>query len=108
MKTATGKIKRKEEINKVIVYSSKQSKNTIKLEENNILEEIKNILHKQLGIEEKQITADTNIYDLGADSLDKVEIILTIEKDFNIKIPKEMTIKIRSVKDIMFAIKTFS
>ena len=108
LKTATGKIKRKEEINKVIVYSSKQNETTIQLEENDILESIKEILYKQLGIEERQITTDTNIYDLGADSLDKVEIILAVEKDFNIKIPKEMTIKIRSVKDIMFAIKTFS
>ena len=108
LKTATGKIKRKEEINKVIVYSSKQNETTIQLEENDILESIKEILYKQLGIEEKQITTDSNIYDLGADSLDKVEIILAVEKDFNIKIPKEMTIKIRSVKDIMFAIKTFS
>ena len=71
------------------------------------MENIKEILHKQLGIEEEQITTDTNIYDLGADSLDKVEIILAIEKEFNIKIPKEITIKIRSVKDIMFMIKIF-
>lgn len=107
LKTATGKIKRKEEIDKVVVYSSKQNENTIQLEENDILENIKEILHKQLGIEEEQITTDTNIYDLGADSLDKVEIILAIEKEFNIKIPKEITIKIRSVKDIMFMIKIF-
>lgn len=101
LKTPTGKIKRKEEIEKVRLHSYKQTSNIKDVIDNDITKRVKEILSKQLGIDIQQIGEETNIYDLGADSLDKVEIILAIEKEFNIKVPKEISVKMNTVKDIL-------
>ena len=103
LKTPTGKIKRKEEIEKVKLYSYKQTSNlkdVIDID-NDITKRVKKILSKQLGIDEQKISEETNIHDLGADSLDKVEIILAVEKEFAIKVPKEISVKMNTVKDIV-------
>ena len=101
LKTPTGKIKRKEEIEKVRLYSYKQTSNLKDVIDNDIAKSVKEILSKQLGIDVQQIKEDSNIYDLGADSLDKVEIILAVEKVFDIKVPKEVSTKMNTVKDIL-------
>ncbi len=53
-------------------------------------DKIKNIIIDKLGVEENKITADANfINDLGADSLDQVELIMQLEEEFNIEISDE-------------------
>ena len=53
-------------------------------------DKIKNIIMDKLGVEESKITMDANfINDLGADSLDQVELIMQLEEEFDIEITDE-------------------
>ena len=59
---------------------------------------IKDIVIDKLGVDETKVTSDAKfIDDLGADSLDTVELIMQFEDDFNIEIPDEDAEKILSV-----------
>ena len=59
---------------------------------------IKNIVIDKLGVDETKVTSEAKfIEDLGADSLDTVELIMQFEDDFNIEIPDEDAEKILSV-----------
>lgn len=63
-------------------------------------ERIKQIIVEQLGVDEGEVTPSANfIDDLGADSLDTVELVMAFEEAFDIEIPDEDAEKIRSVKD---------
>ncbi len=63
-------------------------------------EKVKGIAAEQLGVDEAEISIDsTFIDDLGADSLDIVELIMAFEEEFNIEIPDEIAEKIKTVKD---------
>ena len=63
---------------------------------------VKEILSKQLGVDAGKITMETNIAtDLGADSLDLVEILMSIEDEFAISIPDEAIPSIKTVKDLV-------
>ena len=63
-------------------------------------EKVKNIIIEQLGVEEKQVTPEASfIDDLGADSLDTVELVMAFEEAFDIEIPDEDAEKIMTVKD---------
>ena len=65
-------------------------------------ERIKEIIVEQLGVDEAQITPDASfIDDLGADSLDTVELVMAFEEEFDIEIPDEDAEKIRTVKDVI-------
>jgi acyl carrier protein len=65
-------------------------------------ERIKEIIVEQLGVDESQITPDASfIDDLGADSLDTVELVMAFEEEFDIEIPDEDAEKIRTVKDVI-------
>lgn len=56
----------------------------------------------QLGVDESQVTEDASfVDDLGADSLDTVELIMAFEEEFDIEIPDEDAQKIKTVKDVM-------
>lgn len=99
LKTPTGKIKRKEEIEKIKLHSRRDTSASTDYRDDEILKNVKEILSKQLGI--GGIREDADFVELGADSLDKVEIILAVEKKFNIKISKEMSSKMNTVKDIV-------
>ena len=66
------------------------------------LEKIKPMIAEEFGIDEAQITADTRIIeDLGADSLDLVDMLTIIEDDFNIVIPDEAAMNMRTVGDVV-------
>ncbi|MBS7142227.1 MAG: acyl carrier protein [Veillonella sp.] len=55
---------------------------------------------EQLGVDEAEVTIDsTFIDDLGADSLDIVELIMAFEEEFNVEIPDDVAEKIKTVKD---------
>ena len=67
--------------------------------------EIKNriveIIANQLGIEVDDVTAEASVIDdLGADSLDVVELVMALEEEFDLEIPDEEAEKIRSVQNI--------
>jgi len=62
--------------------------------------QIVDIIAKQLQIDEDQVTSDASFMDdLGADSLDTVELIMALEEEFDIEIPDSDAEKIRTVQD---------
>jgi len=67
---------------------------------------VKAIIVDKLGIDESEVTNEANFAnDLGADSLDTVELIMEFEKEFNIAIPDDQAEKIGSVSDAIGYIK---
>ena len=67
-----------------------------------MLEKIKSIVADQLGVDEDQVTEDASfIDDLGADSLDTVELIMAFEEEFDVEIRDEDAQKIKTVKDVI-------
>lgn len=65
-----------------------------------VVENVKKIIVEQLGVEESQVTEDAKfVEDLGADSLDTVELVMALEEEFSIEIPDEDAEKIASVGD---------
>jgi acyl carrier protein len=65
-------------------------------------EKVKDIIEKELGVEREKLTDDASfIEDLGADSLDNVELVMEFEKEFNIDIPDEDAEKLKTVGDAM-------
>jgi len=63
-------------------------------------EQIKEIISKQLGVDSAKVTNEASfIDDLGADSLDTVELVMAFEESFNIEIPDEDAEKILKVQD---------
>lgn len=71
-----------------------------------IEERVKKIVSEQLGIEDEDITSESSfVEDLGADSLDTVELVMAFEEEFKIEIPDEDAEKILSVKNAIDYIK---
>ncbi len=73
--------------------------------------EIKNriieIIANQLGIEEEDVAGDASVVDdLGADSLDVVELVMALEEEFNLEIPDEEAEKITNVQNIFDYMKS--
>ena len=69
-------------------------------------ERVKSVIVDQLGVEESAVTNDASfIDDLGADSLDLVELIMGLETEFDIEIPEEDAEKIRTVGNAVKYIK---
>ena len=67
-----------------------------------IFEKLKDIIAEQLSVEADEVNLDANIQDdLGADSLDVVDLITTIEDEFDISIPDEAVEEIKTVGDIV-------
>ena len=65
-------------------------------------EKVRDIVVEQLGVEPDGVAIDsTFIDDLGADSLDIVELIMAFEEEFNIEIPDEAAEKIKTVQDVV-------
>jgi acyl carrier protein len=68
--------------------------------EGSIEERVKQVIVDELGVDEAEVTANARfIDDLGADSLDTVELVMRFEEEFNIEIPDEDAEKIASVRD---------
>jgi len=64
-------------------------------------EKVVDIISNQLGIEKADVTPEASVVDdLGADSLDVVELVMALEEEFNLEIPDEEAEKIKSVQDI--------
>jgi len=66
----------------------------------NVAEKIKQIVAEQLGVDEAEVIPTASfVDDLGADSLDTVELVMAFEEAFEIEIPDEEAEKIRTVQD---------
>ena len=67
-----------------------------------MLDKVKEIIVEQLGVDADQIKPESNfVDDLGADSLDTVELIMAFEEEFDVEIPDEDAQKIKTVKDVI-------
>jgi acyl carrier protein len=65
-----------------------------------IAERVKSIIVEQLGVDEEEVTSEASFTDdLGADSLDIVELVMAFEEEFGIEIPDEDAEKIGNVRD---------
>ena len=63
---------------------------------------VKDIIVEQLGVKPEQVTPEAKfIEDLGADSLDTVELVMALEEEFGIEVPDEQAEKLQSVGDVM-------
>lgn len=70
---------------------------------------IKSIIYEQLGVDKENIGLSSEIAkDLGADSLDIVELVMALEDEFDINIPDEDASEIRTVQDVIDYIKAKS
>jgi acyl carrier protein len=74
-----------------------------------ISEKVKQIISEQLGVEEGEVTSSASfVDDLGADSLDTVELVMALEEHFDIEIPDDAAEKIRTVQDAIDYIEKHS
>jgi acyl carrier protein len=74
-----------------------------------IVEKLKQIIREQLGVEEDEITPTASfVEDLGADSLDTVELVMAVEEAFDIEIPDKDAGKMRTVQDLIDYIEKHS
>jgi len=63
---------------------------------------VKEIIVEQLSVKADQVTPEAKfIEDLGADSLDTVELVMALEEEFNIEVPDEQAEKLQSVNDVI-------
>src|SRR6201999_999907 len=70
-------------------------------------QKVRDIIEKELGVEREKLTDEASfIEDLGADSLDIVELVMEFEKEFNIDIPDEDAEKLRTVGDAVGYLNT--
>lgn len=66
------------------------------------LEKVTDIIVEQLGVNADQVKPEAKLVeDLGADSLDAVELVMAIEEEFNLEVPDEEAEKLQSVGDIL-------
>jgi len=74
-----------------------------------ISEKVKGIIVEQLGVEEDQVTEEASfVDDLGADSLDQVELVMALEEEFGLEIPDEDAEKITRVQEAVTYIEGHS
>jgi acyl carrier protein len=71
-------------------------------EKKDLLEKVKQIISEQLGVDEGEVTPSASfVDDLGADSLDQVELVMALEEAFGVEIPDEDAEKLRTVQDAL-------
>jgi len=72
------------------------------MSEKSIEEKVKDIIVEQLGVNAEQVTTTASfIEDLGADSLDTVELVMAFEEEFGVEVPDEDAEKLQSVGDVI-------
>ncbi|MBQ74449.1 MAG: acyl carrier protein [Gammaproteobacteria bacterium] len=74
-----------------------------------IVERVTKLVCEQLGVKEEEVTAEASfVEDLGADSLDTVELVMALEEEFETEIPDEEAEKITTVKEAIDYIESHS
>lgn len=74
-----------------------------------VAERVKSIIVEQLGVDEEKVTLDASFTDdLGADSLDIVELVMAFEEEFGIEIPDEEAEKISNVREAVQYIEAYT
>lgn len=77
------------------------------MSDKSIEDRVKDIIVDQLGVNAEQVTPEAKfIEDLGADSLDTVELVMAFEEEFEIEVPDEEAEKLQSVGDVVTYVKT--
>ena len=72
------------------------------MSEKTIEEKVKDLIVEQLGVNPEQVTPSASfIEDLGADSLDTVELVMAFEEEFGVEVPDEDAEKLQSVGDVI-------
>ena len=72
-----------------------------------VADKVKSIIVEQLGVDEEEVTPEASfVDDLGADSLDTVELVMALEEEFECEIPDEEAEKITSVQQAIDYVKT--
>ena len=72
-----------------------------------MLEKLKTIIAEQLNVSEDEVKAESNFKDdLGADSLDLFELVMSLEEEYGVEIPSEDLEKILTVNDVIEYLKT--
>jgi acyl carrier protein len=72
-----------------------------------VQEQVKKIIVEQLGVGDDQVTSEASfVDDLGADSLDTVELVMALEEEFDIEIPDDEAENITTVKDAVAFVET--
>ena len=72
------------------------------MSEKSIQEKVTDIIVEQLGVNPEQVTLTASfIEDLGADSLDTVELVMAFEEEFSVEVPDEDAEKLQTVKDVV-------
>jgi acyl carrier protein len=72
-----------------------------------VADKVKSIIVEQLGVDEEEVTPDASfVDDLGADSLDTVELVMALEEEFETEIPDEEAEKITTVRQAVDYIKS--
>lgn len=72
------------------------------MSDKSIEERVKDIIVEQLGVNADQVTSEAKfVEDLGADSLDTVELVMAFEEEFEIEVPDEEAEKLTSVGDVV-------
>ena len=67
-----------------------------------VFEKVRDILCEQLDVDEEKVTMEANITDdLGADSLDMVDLVMSLEEEFDVEVPDEEVENIKTVGDIV-------
>ena len=67
-----------------------------------VFEKIKKLLAAQINVAEDEIKLESDIInDLGADSLDVVEMLMTVESEFNVAVPDEVAMEMKTIKDVV-------
>ncbi len=72
------------------------------MSDKSVEEKVKDIIVEQLGVNPEQVVSSASfIEDLGADSLDTVELVMAFEEEFNVEVPDEDAEKLQSVGDVV-------
>lgn len=73
-----------------------------------IWEKVRDIIIEKLGVEESEVTCEARFEDLGADSLDAVELVMEFEKEFAISIPDDQAERMTTIIDVVNYIEAHS
>ncbi len=66
-----------------------------------VFEKVREIICDQFEIEESEVTRETTVYDLDADSLDLIDLVMSFEDEFKVEIPDDVIEGIKTVDDIV-------